>query len=174
MEYCGKLEFPADIITKLINLRKLDIYCCKAFEDGMSLGLGKVTNLQSLSNFIVGNEDKGRKKAKLNELKELNLRGRLIIQNLGSVKEIVEPKDVNLRTKENLVSLTLDWGEHSEMGNCDAVQLLGNLCPHQNLKKLTIEWYPGECLSDWLLSCTNLVELRFWSIKNCGYCKDIF
>ncbi|KAI9078961.1 hypothetical protein K1719_039110 [Acacia pycnantha] len=185
LQWCDSLEFSIDIITKLINLRRLDIKSCKAFEDGMPIGLGRMTTLQRLSHFIVGNDDKetplqclsgfivcndDKEKAKLNELKDLNLRGGLSIQKLGLVRDVEEEsKDVNLRTKKNLISLSLDWGRDLEIKNSDCLQLLENLCPHENLKALEIKEYPGVCLPDWLLSCTNLVELKFWDCKNCQY-----
>ncbi|KAI9078924.1 hypothetical protein K1719_039073 [Acacia pycnantha] len=170
LDECHYLEFSVDMITKLINLRRLDIRNCKAFKDGMPIGLGRMTALQRLSDFIVGNDDKERKKAKLNELKDLNLRGRLSIQELGLVRDVEEEsKDVNLRTKKNLISLSLDWGKYSKMKNSDALQLLENLRPHQNLKALEITEYPGVCLPDWLLSCTNLVQLEFDNFSNCQY-----
>ncbi|KAI9078926.1 hypothetical protein K1719_039075 [Acacia pycnantha] len=170
LDECYYLEFSVNMITKLINLRRLDIRNCKAFKDGMPIGLDRMTTLQRLSDFMVGNDDKERKKAKLNELKDLNLRGRLRIRNLCLVRDVEEEsKDVNLRTKKNLISLSLYWGEYSEMENSDALQLLENLRPHPNLKALEITTYPGVCLPDWLLSCTNIVELKFWNCMNCHY-----
>ncbi|XP_028769670.1 putative disease resistance protein RGA1 [Neltuma alba] len=167
---CENLKFPGDIITKFVKLRRLDILGCKAFVDGMPMGLDKMTCMQRLSHFIVGNDDKERKKAKLNELKDLNLRGRLAIKKLDSVRDVEEEsKYVNLRTKKNLISLTLNWGEDPKMEKSDAMQLLENLRPHQNLKTLKIQGYPGVCLSDWLLSCANLVQLKFSGINNCRY-----
>lgn len=108
---CRDLKICVDIITKLINMRQLDIEGCKAFEDGMPIGLGKMTSLQNLSHFVVGNDEEERKKGKMNELKELNLRGSLVIENLGLVRDIEEEsKDVNLRTKENLIFLDPEMG----------------------------------------------------------------
>ncbi|XP_054781663.1 putative disease resistance protein RGA3 [Prosopis cineraria] len=174
---CRHLKFSGEIITKLINLRRLDIKGSRVFEDGMPIGLGRMATLQHLSNFRVRNDDKQRKKAKLNELKELNLRGKLAIENLGLIRKVEEEsKDVNLRSKKNLISLTLQWGnEHgrrnadAEMKSADALQLLENLCPHPNLKGLTIWGYPGVYPPSWLLTSTNLVQLRFLGCRNCQY-----
>ncbi|XP_028765305.1 putative disease resistance protein RGA1 [Neltuma alba] len=167
---CENLKFPGDIITKFVKLRWLDITYCKALDDGMPMGLGKMICMQRLSHFIVGNDDKEIKKAKLNELKDLNLRGRLAIEKLDSVRDVEEEsKNVNLRTKKNLISLTLNWGDDPKMEKSDAMRLLENLRPHQNLKTLEIDWYPGVCLSDWLVSCTNLVQLKLVEINNCQY-----
>ncbi|XP_028765303.1 putative disease resistance protein RGA1 isoform X2 [Neltuma alba] len=167
---CVNLKFSGDIITKLVKLRRLDILGCKAFDDGMPMGLGKMTCMQRLSHFIVGNDDKEIKKAKLNELKDLDLKGRLAINKLDSVRDVEEEsKNINLKTKKNLISLSLDWGDDPKMEKSDAMQLLENLHPHQNLKTLEINRYPGVCLSDWLLSCANLVQLEFFESKNCQY-----
>ncbi|XP_028765322.1 putative disease resistance protein RGA3 [Neltuma alba] len=167
---CHRLKFPGDIITKFVKLRRLDIGGCKAFDDGMPMGLGKMTCMQRLSYFIVGNGDKETKKAKLNELKDVDLKGRLAINKLDSVRDVEEEsKNINLKTKKNLISLSLDWGDDRKMEKSDAMQLLENLHPHQNLKTLEINRYPGACLSDWLLSCANLVQLTFLNVKNCQY-----
>ncbi|XP_027347883.1 putative disease resistance protein RGA1 [Abrus precatorius] len=40
---CAKLEFYTAVVTKLINLRHLDISKCRAFEHGMPFGLGKLS-----------------------------------------------------------------------------------------------------------------------------------
>ncbi|XP_028769673.1 uncharacterized protein LOC114727117 [Neltuma alba] len=52
------------------------------------------------------------------------------------------------------------------MKDSDAMQLLKILHPRQNLKALAIIAYSGACLSNWLWSCANLVELQFFGMKN--------
>ncbi|KAI9078911.1 hypothetical protein K1719_039060 [Acacia pycnantha] len=103
---CYALKFPIDWVTKLVSLRHLHINNCKAFEGGMPMGLEKLTALQSLSDFRVGNDaEDERKHAELNELKELNLRHELCIENLNLVRDVeAESKDVNLKAKKNLKS----------------------------------------------------------------------
>ncbi|XP_054781510.1 LOW QUALITY PROTEIN: putative disease resistance protein RGA3 [Prosopis cineraria] len=167
---CISLREPSsvDVITKLINLRHLHIEACPAFICAMPIGLDRLTNLQRLIYFVVGDQSytKG-KHAKLNELEELNLRHQLIIDNLDLVMDVEESRVAHLKAKKNLKSLTLRYSR-SDI-NCDSVQVLENLCPHPNLKRLKITNYPGVKLSSWLPSLTNLVELNLYGFKNCQY-----
>ncbi|XP_054789893.1 putative disease resistance protein RGA3 isoform X2 [Prosopis cineraria] len=138
----------------------------------MPIGLGRLTTLQSLSYFTVGDDDadKERKNAQLNELKGLKLRDELVIEKLNSVRNVeVDSKDVNLKGKKNLKSLTLNWKDDiGVVKNSDSLQLFENLCPHSNLKKLEVKCYPGVRFSGWLLSLSNLVDLN---ISDCGNCQ---
>ncbi|XP_054785796.1 putative disease resistance protein RGA3 [Prosopis cineraria] len=164
---CVKLEFSVEAITRLISLRHLDIRSCKAFKFMMPAGLGKLSSLQYLSTFVVGDDQK-RNRGKLNELKDLkNLRGHLTIKNLGLVGDVVlETQEVNLNEKKYLQSLKLDWGD-SKNNNDDSLQLLENLGPHQNLKELSVARYPGVGFSGWLSSLTNIVEVSVSGFPNC-------
>ena len=145
---CSRLVFSIEVIIKLINLRHLDIHSCKAFKEMMPVGLGKLTLLQTLSDFVVGDDEKS-KSGKLNELKELNnLTDEIWIKNLGLVKDVAtESQETNLKAKKHIRCLWLLWGEVCEVGtkykNSDSLKLLDNLCPHQNLKELNVRSYPG-------------------------------
>ena len=167
---CWKLDFSVEIITKLINLRHLYIDGCKAFEEMMPAGLGKLTSLQRLSDFVVGDDAKS-KSAKLNELKELNnITDGITISNLGLVKDVVlESQEANLRAKKYIRRLWLFWGEKVINENSDSLQLLDNLCPHQNLRELAVDGYPGARFSSWLPSLTNVVEIYLWGFSNCQF-----
>ncbi|XP_072061686.1 putative disease resistance protein RGA3 isoform X1 [Arachis hypogaea] len=171
---CKQLVFPTKIIIKLINLKKLDIEGCKAFEDGMPVGLGKLISLQSLSSFVVGN-DKKDTSGKLNELKELDLRGRLIISELGLVKDAAsESHETNMRSKKHIQDLSLLWGPSSdsseyEIRKSESLVLLDNLCPHQNLRSLHLEGFPGVRLSDWLISLIHVVRISLHDLPNCKH-----
>ncbi|XP_057741005.1 putative disease resistance protein RGA1 [Arachis stenosperma] len=187
LTFCNKLVFPTKIITKLINLKKLDIEYCKAFEDGMPVGLGKLISLQSLSSFVVGNNEKDTS-GKLNELKELvDLRGKLTISNLDLVKDAAsESHETNMRSKKHIQDLSLLWGS-SEFGGISAsvlsglssdsseyeirksesLVLLDNLCPHQNLRSLYVNGFPGVRFSDWLISLIHVVRISLRCLPNC-------
>ncbi|XP_054780808.1 putative disease resistance protein RGA1 [Prosopis cineraria] len=165
---CRSLLEPSsiDVVTKMINLRHLHVEGCRAFSYGMPIGLGRLTNLQRLSSFVVGDQSyKEGKHAKLKELKELNLRHELVIRNLDLVMDVEDSKNANLKAKKNLRSLSLICsGNHT---SSDSFQVLENLCPHPNLKRLEIERYPGVTLSSWLASLTNLVALDLSDCPNC-------
>ncbi|XP_057741030.1 putative disease resistance protein RGA1 isoform X2 [Arachis stenosperma] len=172
---CWSLVFPTKIITKLINLKKLDIECCKAFEDGMPVGLGKLISLQSLPSFVVGNSEKDTS-GKLNELKELvDLRGKLTISKLGLVKDAaLESQETNMRSKKHIQYLSLLWGRSSdstehEIKSSESLMLLDSLCPHQNLRSLHVNGFPGARFSDWLISLTNIAHISLDNLPNCKH-----
>ncbi|XP_057740681.1 putative disease resistance protein RGA3 [Arachis stenosperma] len=174
INYCLALGFPEEIITKLINLKKLDIED-SAFKYGMPVGLGKLISLQSLPKFVVGNSDYGRY-GTLNELKELDkLRGKLTISNLGLVKDTsAESNQTNLRSKKYIQDLSLLWGHDLYSNNCviknsDSSLLLDNLCPHENLRSLDVNGFPGVRFSNWLMSLTSIVHINFFNFPNCKH-----
>ncbi|MED6145505.1 hypothetical protein PIB30_025809 [Stylosanthes scabra] len=165
-----------EVITKLINLRELNIEECKAFEEMLPAGLGKLTSLQCLSNFVVGDYEKGTT-GRLNELKELNnIRGRFCINNLGWVRDVAsESHETNLRSKKYIEDLSLLWGAERygsgecEIKNSDSLMLLDNLCPHQNVRELSVNGFPGVKFSDWVISLTNIVSIKLYSLPNCEH-----
>ncbi|XP_027191605.1 putative disease resistance protein RGA1 [Cicer arietinum] len=177
---CRKLVFCTEVIAKLINLRHLDIEGCKAFADKMPLGLGQLTSLQSLSSFVVGDEEI-RNCGKLNELKELNnLRGHMRISNLGLVKDVaLESQEANLKIKKYIQVLELNWGKTRydwvEDGKNSEInlQLLDNLCPNQNLRKLRVSGYPGARFSSWLPSLTNIVQINLYRLSSCQHLQPL-
>ncbi|MED6193923.1 hypothetical protein PIB30_023763 [Stylosanthes scabra] len=180
LEGCPNLVFPVEVITKLINLRELKIEECKAFEMMMPVGLGKLTSLQWLSNFVVGNSEK-RTSGRLNELKELNnIRGKFCISRLGSVRDVAsESHETNLRSKKYIQDLRLLWGAalhdsgEYENKNSDSLMLLDNLRPHQNLKRLYVSGFPGVKFSDWVISLTNIVSIKFCHLPNCEHLPSL-
>ncbi|XP_052111315.1 putative disease resistance protein RGA1 [Arachis duranensis] len=188
---CWSLVFPTKMITKLINLKKLHIERCKAFEDSMPVGLGKLISLQSLPRFVVGN-NKEDTSGKLNELKELvDLRGKLTIGNLDLVKDAAsESQETNMRSKKHIQDLSLLWGPTSpdfwglmssmlwgrrsdsseyEIRKSESLVLLDNLCPHQNLRSLDVNGFPGVRFSDWLISLIHVVRISLSYLPNCKH-----
>jgi leucine-rich repeat protein SHOC2 len=132
----------------------------------MPAGLGKLSSLQSLSNFHVV-DDKNKKAGKLNELQNLNsLRGNLEINALDQVKDaMTESQLVNMKEKNLLESLDLNW--ENQDNTKDSFQLLENLCPHQNLKRLHVWWYPGYKFSNWISSTNHLSQISLFGFNNC-------
>ncbi|KAF2321142.1 hypothetical protein GH714_034492 [Hevea brasiliensis] len=76
----------------------------------MPIGLGKLTCLRHLSDFVVA-WDEGSLGAMLNELNGLNqLRGKIVLRNLKNVENVeLESKQLILREKKRLQSLELRW-----------------------------------------------------------------
>ncbi|KAL4601284.1 hypothetical protein ACB092_11G260800 [Castanea dentata] len=174
LSWCEKLkELPRDI-NKLVNLKFLEIDLCTGLTH-MPNGLGQLTNLQTLSKFVM---NKGRIDSMpksyggLKELDKLNeLRGNLSIENLKQVKDAaLEYKDANLKEKQRLDRLDLNWVEVDidETGvGCD--MSVEALQPHINLKALSLNRYGGVIFPVWLETLTNLVQFRLDSCKKCQY-----
>ncbi|KAL6313557.1 hypothetical protein AAG906_006921 [Vitis piasezkii] len=107
-----------DNIGEFINLKHLENSECDNLTH-MPHGIGKLTLLQSLPSFVVGNDIRNHKIGSLSELKGLNqLRGGLCISNLQNVRDV-------------------------ELGDKSVME---GLQPHQHLKDIFIEGYGGtEC-----------------------------
>ncbi|XP_027337053.1 putative disease resistance protein RGA1 [Abrus precatorius] len=155
-----------EVVIKLVNLRCLDKG--DVFK-GTAVGLGTLSSLQFLPTFVVGDSQK-RRYGTLNELKDLNLQGKLEILQLNRVTDVaLESQDVNLKEKRFLQSLTLDWYfDYTDIRNSDSLQLLENLQPHHNLKQLEVRYYPGKRFPDWLSLLTNVVHITLFELRNCS------
>ncbi|KAM3686116.1 hypothetical protein ACJW31_11G173100 [Castanea mollissima] len=176
---CWKLkELPRDI-RFLVGLRHLENSYCERLSH-MPDGLGQMTCLQTLSLFVVRDNQvstSGPISSGLDELNSLNsLRGELQISNLRYLKDAYsEPSAANLRAKQYLERLTLLWHANgfyfcSDDDNDSDEKLLESLQPHQNLKFLSVRGYGGVRFSSWLSLLTNLVDL---SITSCNRCQQL-
>ncbi|XP_062175540.1 putative disease resistance protein RGA1 [Alnus glutinosa] len=140
----------------------------------MSVGLGQLTNLQTLSAFYVhsGFPSRHSDSSGLQELGGLNkLRGELEIKNLGHGKGVtLDCKAANLKEKQHLRTLTIRWKEVGldDANNWDEASLEG-FEPHPNLKGLSLYHYQGSRLPSWLLLLTNLVSFELTSSPKCQY-----
>ncbi|KAL6327644.1 hypothetical protein AAG906_022207 [Vitis piasezkii] len=132
-----------DSVGHLHNLQTLILRNCYRLVDsttGDAPQMGNLTNLQTLSDFIVGRGSRSGVK----ELKNLlGLQGKLSISGLHNVVDIQDARSVNLQKKQNIKELTLKWssdfGESRNKMNERLV--LEWLQPHRNLEKLTIAFY---------------------------------
>ncbi|XP_030965463.1 putative disease resistance protein RGA4 [Quercus lobata] len=176
---CQKLkELPRDI-RFLVGLRHLENSSCDSLSH-MPDGLGQMTCLQTLSLFVVRDNQastSGPISSGLDELNSLNsLRGKLQISNLRCLEDVYsEPNAANLRAKQYLDRLSLLWhaNDHyfcSDDDNDGDEKLLEGLQPHQNLKFLSVNGYGGVRFSSWLSLLTNLVDL---SITGCKRCQQL-
>ncbi|ESR44764.1 hypothetical protein CICLE_v10003496mg [Citrus x clementina] len=105
LEDCRRLKKLCAATGNLIKLHHLNNSNTDSLEE-MPVGIGKLTCLQTLSNFAVG-KDNG---SGLRELKSLiHLQGTLKISNLGNVKDIGDAKEARLDGKKNLKVLKFRW-----------------------------------------------------------------
>ncbi|XP_030963534.1 putative disease resistance protein At3g14460 [Quercus lobata] len=148
---------------RLVNLRHIDIVKTKLEE--MPLHMGKLRNLWSLTTFVVSKHNRSNIK-ELGEL--LHLSGALSILNLQNVRHARDAMEVNLKDKQHLYKLVLEWG-HDKGSSKNEINVLEHLCPHSKLESLTIENYGGTRFPKWLQDCSfsNMVYIR---LANCKYC----
>jgi Leucine-rich repeat (LRR) protein len=180
LEHCrGLKELPKDT-RNLISLRHLALDGCLRLTQ-MPHGLGKLTDLQTLSFYILGKKESSvpKQKGGLSDLNGLDeLRGSLRIKGLEHLRySPLEDTAANLERKQYLRILELEWDPFyieasydSDEAIANDEQLLQNLRPHLNLKELSIEGYAGVRFSGWVSSLSNLVSI---TIRNCKWCQQI-
>ena len=159
------VELPTNM-GRLVNLRYLDIRGTSLKE--MPLQMGKLRSLQNLSNFFVGKHN-GSGIRELGELQHLS--GTLSISNLQTVNCTRDAKEANLKDKKYLSELELEWELRHDIDNSeDERKMLEDLCPHLNLKSLTIGRYFGTKFPDWLgdSSFSHMVSLKLYDCKHCS------
>ncbi|KAL5554897.1 hypothetical protein UlMin_037133 [Ulmus minor] len=131
----------------------------------MPLNMGDLKNLQTLSDFYVGEQNGSR----IKELQSLsNLHGSLNISGLENVDNDGNVKKANLQEKRHLTKLSLKWGGRSDFSEAER-KVLGSLEPHANLKELLIFGYGGETLPKWVggKSFFEMVSIHLRDLKNC-------
>nr|POE70969.1 putative disease resistance rpp13-like protein 1 [Quercus suber] len=162
-------EFPTNM-GRLVNLRHLDITGTPL--KGMPIHMGKLRSLQNLSAFYVGKgEHSGSNIKELGELPHLS--GSLHISNLENVCQTRDAKEVNLKDKKGLLELELEWGRGHENHDSERERdVLEQLCPHTNLKSLSVISYYGAEYPNWLGACSfsNMVSLK---LDDCKYCSSL-
>ncbi|XP_050284592.1 putative disease resistance protein RGA4 [Quercus robur] len=170
---CYSLKELPRGLKKLVNLRHLDVGGCVKLTH-MPLGLGHLTSLEILTRFVMrqgGSKASSygwykKKQAEsgggLSELKELSiLGGSLLIQNLGHGEDdMVECKATNMKQKQHLQQLRLDWSYDDGETECYDDMSLEGLQPHPNLKALELFYYRGVRIPSWVSSLTNLVHFK--------------
>jgi hypothetical protein len=158
---------PEDL-GNLINLRHLDI-------SGTNLKflpaqIAKLQNLQTLSSFIVSKPQDG---LAVGELKKFpHLQGKLSISKLKNVTDPFEAFQADLKSKEKVDELSLEWDYGTTFDTQIERLVLEQLQPPTSLKKLTIKSYGGTSFPNWFCSSsfTNMVYL---CISNCDHCWSL-
>ncbi|XP_052297992.1 putative disease resistance RPP13-like protein 1 isoform X2 [Citrus sinensis] len=169
---CRRLKKLCAAMGNLIKLHHLNNSNTDSLEE-MPVGIGKLTCLQTLCNFVVG-KDSG---SGLSELKLLmHLRGALEISKLENVKDIGDAKEARLDVKENLRELLLRWTRSTDGSSSREAEtemgVLDMLKPHKNLEQFGVCGYEGTKFPTWLgdSSFSNLVTLKF---EDCGMCTAL-
>ncbi|PIA60072.1 hypothetical protein AQUCO_00400744v1 [Aquilegia coerulea] len=161
---CSKLVGLPKGMRKLVNLRHLDLDIASLLIS-MPPGIGDLTELQTLSAFIVGKDDG----CHITELKHIaNLRGNFGIRMLENISNSGEAKEAALDRKKYLERLELQWTELQ--GGVDEVQVLQHLQPHENLKELQIVSYGGTKFPGWIGNPV-FSKLATITLHNCSKCE---
>ena len=163
---CKRLsELPEDI-GKLIDLQHLDVSDTALRE--MPVQLAKLVNLQTLSDFSVSKHNGGSNVAELGKFPHLH--GKLSISQLQNVNNPFEVVLANMKMKERIDKLALEWNCGSIFSDSQIQSIvLEHLRPSTNLKSLTIKGYGGISFPNWLGESlfSNMVYLK---ISNCDDC----
>ncbi|CDP13827.1 unnamed protein product [Coffea canephora] len=159
---CRELEeLPANL-GKLINLCCLDISGTPLKK--MPPQMGRLINLQVLTAFVIG-------KGSGSTIKELGKLSMLILSGLENVSSGRDASMANMKGKEHLDELTLEW--NGSINDSQAVRdVLGNLQPHSSIKHLKIIGYGGTTFPDWLGNSL-LSHLESLSLSNCENCFSL-
>ena len=167
---CWRLTKLPVVIGGLINLRHIDISGTSQLQE-MPSKISNLTNLQTLSKYIVGENNSSR----IRELKNLkNLRGKLSISGLHNVVDSRDAMDAKLEEKHNIEELMMEWG--SDFGNSrnemNEIYVLAGLRPPRNLKNLTVAFYGGSTFLGWIRdpSFPSMTQLI---LKNCKRCTSL-
>ncbi|XP_059638977.1 putative disease resistance protein At3g14460 [Cornus florida] len=134
----------------------------------MSPEIGRLTNLQTLSKFIVGKQN-------MPGLKELMnvrlLRGSISIQELQNVTDARDENEANSWAGQDIEELELAWSSEFNDLRKEKLELdvLAKLKPHKHLKRLTIEFYGGTKFPSWIgdPSFSEIVKLTLGGCRKC-------
>ncbi|KAK9938862.1 hypothetical protein M0R45_015578 [Rubus argutus] len=175
---CGDLaELPTDL-GRLINLRHLDISGRNKIER-MPPRMGKLKDLQTFRGKFVLDKNTGDNIVELKELE--HLRETLCISGLRNA--CARGGCWDMRRMKYLNELVLEWGgESSDADDSEKErQVLENLQPHANLKRLTIRSYGGTRFPESLTISQEsnspkrvpLVHLRTLEIGDCSKLRSL-
>ncbi|KAL4394404.1 putative disease resistance RPP13-like protein 1 [Arachis hypogaea] len=165
---CASLRKLPKNLRRLVNLRYLDIRGTPLQQ--MPKKINKLVNLKMLSTFVVG-KNKG---STIQELKEISkLHGSLSINKLQNVAGSADASNAKLVDKEFLEELKLNWdGTTGLKDSQEEINLLNNLRPHENLKKLSLHYYRGTRFPNWLGN-HSFHSLTSMSLNCCRYCNSL-
>ncbi|KAL6126950.1 hypothetical protein ACLB2K_074995 [Fragaria x ananassa] len=134
LKRCYRLKALPISMRNLVNLRHLNNSGTNSLEE-MPPQLGQLTNLQTLPEFVIG-KGSGSGVREIESL--MHLQGTLHISRLENVICVEDARSANLKSKERLEALFLQWSS-SSVSTEDAATVLDMLQPHRKLKELTIK-----------------------------------
>nr|XP_009772038.1 PREDICTED: putative disease resistance protein At3g14460 [Nicotiana sylvestris] len=163
---CQNLEELPQQMEKLINLRHLDISATPCLKTLLHPSKLKSIHVLLGAKFLLGDRS-GSRTEDFGELH--NLYGSLSILELENVADRREALKANMRGKEHIEKLSLEWSESIADSSQIERDILGELHPNPNIKELAINGYRGTNFPNWLAdySFSELVELSLSNCKDC-------
>ncbi|KAL5548714.1 hypothetical protein UlMin_003945, partial [Ulmus minor] len=165
LKECEELTRLPTNIGRLIKLRYLDFSGSSIRE--LPLHIFNMKDLQTIQpSFILGKEHAD------STIKELgcfqNLHGWLCIEGLENVVDVKNVCEAKLRDKKFITELGLLWDGDSD-DSMKEREILDQLQPHTNLKRLYFGNYPGTRFSNWMgdQSFSSIVEVGLYGCENC-------
>ncbi|CAL5381236.1 unnamed protein product [Camellia sinensis] len=154
LKFCFALEKLPLNMGRLVNLRHFDMTGVHIpSSEKMSLHIGKLTNLQTLSNFMVG-KDRGRK---IGELKNLShIQGAIHISRMENVDGVKDAVDANLISQNDIFER----------------DVLDVMRPFKFLERLTISGYRSTKFPNWV-GDVSFSKMVFMRLKGSKYCTSL-
>ncbi|KAL6905721.1 hypothetical protein ACP4OV_003322 [Aristida adscensionis] len=147
LEGCSLLVELPDGMGNMKKLEVLNLQYCKL--RSMPVGFGRLTQLQKLRLFVVG---EGGKSVQISELGNITkIGGNLTIRNIASVRDPEDAHKACLKQKTNLQGLELIWGRSNEVNVEKEEFILDGLEPPSRIKVLQMSGYAGGRYALWML-----------------------
>ncbi|KEH33150.1 NBS-LRR type disease resistance protein [Medicago truncatula] len=166
LEDCFELTKLPSKFYKFVSLRHLHLEGCNIKK--MPKKIGRLNHLQTLSDFVVG-EQSG---SDIKELGNLNhLQGELCISGMEHVIDPVDAAGANLKDKKHVEELNMEWSYKFNTNGRES-DVFEALQPNSSLKRLIISHYKGNRFANWMRGCDlpNLVSIR---LNLCALCSEL-
>lgn len=173
LEDCRNIQKLPGNIKNMINLRHLFLSKTESW-NAKPNEIGSLTRLQTLTQFKVGKCNTSGFST-IRELECLNLlEGELWISNLEEVTRSDDAEKANLKRKQNIQSLIMEWSFRTHDASDGTV--MKQLQPNGSLKKLKIVNYLDPKFPTWMMGSSissalpNLVEIE---LRGCYVCQQL-
>ncbi|XP_078158946.1 disease resistance protein RGA2-like [Carex rostrata] len=164
---CRDLQRLPEGMRHMRSLRHLYLDGCFVL-NRMPPGLGKLRFLQTLAMYMIDPEIG----CGIEELKDLNLGGRLELYDLEKIKNPSDAKLANLISKRNLKQLRLSLDRGIQDPDV-AMEILQGLEPNEGLEELEIRDYKGTLFPTWMHNCEGLTNLTHLILTWCPNCTTL-
>ncbi|XP_062208465.1 putative disease resistance protein RGA1 isoform X2 [Phragmites australis] len=162
---CQLRRLPANI-GDMDSLKSIIAVGCSCLHKS---ALPNKRSLISFPYFVVHNTD-GEQSSNLVLLKDVTC-PELEISRLENVKSVEEARRIELREKQSMVKLTLDWTREKK-GSVEDMELLRELVPPRSLKQFMIRGYNSVSFPTWLMDIATylpyLVEVKLTGLSQCS------